>query len=200
MTSQQHQKPTSRRRHIPRTAKIMIGAGALLLAAVAAITASSTSGTLALWNDSADIPEASITVGSSKANLSISTGTQAAPEGTTDVAFPVTTWTNMLPGDVIGAPLTIKNFDSRPHDLAAAIDLPQSASGDLRFALAQGTCTPGPITGNVLTTTPAALSGQVLGANASKTYCLQVELSSNVAAAKQGTQITPSFAVTIYGK
>ncbi|QIM15773.1 hypothetical protein G7067_04035 [Leucobacter insecticola] len=196
MSSQQQE--TARSRRIPTSVKVVASIGSLLLLALAIITGSS-AGTFALWNDNAAIPEASITVGNKQAGLSIAAGTQPGPKEQTAISFPASTWTNMLPGDIIRTPITITNLDSRSYELGADIDLPFSAYGDMRFALAEGTCTPGPLSGIELGAAPTDFGGPPMSGKTSKTFCLQVELSPTLAAAKQGTEITPTFTMTVYG-
>ncbi|QIK63108.1 hypothetical protein G7068_07765 [Leucobacter viscericola] len=184
-------------RRIPRTAAILAGVSALILATVVAIIASSTTGTLALWNDGADIPEASITVGS--AELSIAAGNQPGPKGQAAVQFPASTFSRMLPGDVLGTPVTVTNRGTGPVSLQASLDTASAAQTDARFALREGGCVAGPLTGTVLSASPSPLGDADLAPGASRTYCLQSELSSSVAATKQGTSVVPNFTLSFSG-
>lgn len=197
MNSQQSDHSAVKHRRIPRSVKIMAVTGALIMASVAVIAASSTTGTLALWNDNAEIPEASITVGS--AELSIAAGSSPGPKGQAAVQIPGTTFSNMFPGDVLGTPVTVTNRGTGPVSLSAAVDAQTAAQTDAKFALRNGACVAGPLTGTVLTSTPAELGGTMLAPGASTTHCLQVELSSSIASAKQGTSVVPAFTLSFSG-
>lgn len=193
-----HAEP-KRVRSSSRTLKLLLGAGAVVAAAVAFIAAGSSQGTFALWNDSADIPEASITVGASREGLSIAAGTQPGPKDQSAVSFPASTWANMLPGDVVRTPITVTNLDSVPYELGAALDEASASNRDVTFALSEGSCVAGPLSGNKLSVAPTMLNSPIIGAKSSRILCLQVELSSSLPNAKQGTTVVPSFTMTVHG-
>ncbi len=172
--------------------------GATALVAVGTVVAlASTSGTYALWGQSAAIPDQTITVGGME--LAITAGTQPAPQGQAGVAIPAATWATLLPGDVIGTPITLTNWGAAPASVSARLDAGTAGNGDVAVRLAPGGCPADTPAGTVLTAAPSAPVGPALGVAGSAQYCLQVALSPTTPAVRQGTQIVPAFTVTVTG-
>jgi hypothetical protein len=167
-------------------------AAALVAVVATAVTMSTATGTLALWNDSVEIPDATIEVGSM--GLAIAAGSSSAPAGQTTVPLGAQTWATMLPGDVVGVPITLTNPGTVPVQVSAALDSAAAGQSDATFWLHQGTCPAAGTTGVRLTGQAQQLPGTSLSGDG--TLCLQVALSSQIPAARQGTTIVPAFTLT----
>lgn len=170
---------------------------AVVAAAAAALTLGSTSGTLALWNESEDIPAATIKVGGM--DIAISAGTQSAPQGQASVAIPATTWSTMLPGDVVGTPLTITNRGASPVRISASLDQGTAGNGLVAISLNRGSCPADALAETALTASTSAPIGPAIAIAESAPHCLSVKLSEAVPAASQGTQIVSAFNLSITG-
>lgn len=197
MSAELNQETTTSQRRLPRPIKVVIGAGVVIAAAIGFIAAGSSRGTFALWNDSVNLPETTITAAGPSAGLSIELGTAPGPADQSAVSFPASTWANMLPGDVIRAPITVTNLDEDAYQLAASID---GSDPDLKFSLASDNCGTTSAMGTQLTAVPTRLTPAAIAGNASRTFCLQVELSSSMASTKAGTTLAPKFTVSIRGE
>ncbi|WP_448060901.1 hypothetical protein [Cellulomonas hominis] len=171
--------------------------GTALVAVGTAVALASTPGTYALWGQSAAIPDQIITAGGME--LAITAGTQPAPQGQVGIAIPAATWATMLPGDVIGAPITLTNWGAAPASISARVDPGTAGTSCVDVRLAQGGCPVDTPAGTVLAAAPSAPVGPVLGVAGSAQYCLQVALSPTIPATRQGTQIVPAFTVTVTG-
>lgn len=186
--------PSARRRRISTTRWLTTGA-VVVAAVTAAFAVHSSSGTLALWNDEAAVPEATIEVGGM--DLRIAVNAPSAPAGQTTAAIPSQTWATMLPGDIVGVPVLVANPGSSQIRISAALNAQAANQSDVAFWLSRGACPATGTAGIKLTATPAAPSGQTVVGNVP--HCLQVALSDTVPAARQGTPIIPSFTLTITG-
>ncbi len=164
-------------------------AAALVAVVATAVTMSTATGTLALWNDSVEIPDATIEVGSM--DLAIAAGSGSAPAGQTTVPLGAQTWATMLPGDVVGVPITLTNPGTVPVQVSAALDSAAAGQSDATFWLQQGACPAAGTAGVRLTGQAQQVPGTSLSGDG--TLCLQVALSSQIPAARQGTTIVPAF-------
>ena len=167
-------------------------AAALVAVVATAVTMSEATGTLALWNDSVEIPDATIEVGSMA--LAIAAGSGSAPAGQTTVPLGAQTWATMLPGDVVGVPITLTNPGTVPVQVSAALDSAAAGQSDATFWLHQGTCPAAGTAGVRLTGQVQQVPGALLSGDG--THCLQVVLSPQIQAARQGTAIVPAFTLT----
>lgn len=158
-------------------------------------------GSYALWNDTEPVPEASITVGNTDTpNLSITQGTKPGPNDQTTVAIDPSIWGALLPGEVVGTQITVSNQGSQSTILTGALDMPaDSLAADISIRLGTGVCKSGIIYGQQLTSTPLALQTPALGPGDSALFCLQVKLATSAPNSLQGTQLVPSYTLTIAG-
>lgn len=183
--------PAQGQRHA-RAGRHLSIAAALVVVGGTALTLSSATGTLALWNDRVEIPEATIETGS--IGLAITAGTGSAPAGQTTVPLDPQTWASMLPGDVVGVPITVTNPGTVPVRVSAVLDSAAAAQSDATFWLQQGACPAAGTAGVRLTGQAEQLPGAPLSGDGA--HCLQVALSPQISAARQGTTVVPAFTLT----
>ena len=189
--SSRHRTPARGHRR-SRVGRHLSIAAALVAAVATALTMTTATGTLALWNDSVEIPDATIEVGSM--GLAITAGSGAAPTGQTTVTLEAQSWATMLPGDVVGVPITLTNPGTVPVRVSAALDSAAAGQSDATFWLQQGACPAAGTAGVRLTGQAQQLPGAPLSGDG--THCLQVALPPQIAAARQGTTIVPAFTLT----
>lgn len=184
------------RRASRRGRGLLLWSGLAVAAAVVTAALASSSGTLALWNDAADIPTASITVGAG-VDLAIAAGTSPAAEGQLTAALPENTWSAMLPGETVGTEFTVTNFGSRTANLQAALDTQEPVISDIDFRLSFGVCSSAEPESMRLSYAPLPPPFSLLAPGESVTFCLSVIVSPNIAADRAGQQLVPSFAFHI---
>jgi alternate signal-mediated exported protein len=179
---------TTTRRTV-RTPRIRVGMRSLLASTAAVlagilIAVAGTSGSFALWNQTAPISDASVTSGT--LGLTIKYGSGAA--GST-VAIPTANWSKMLPGDFVNQQVTLISTGNVPANLTAKL----GSTTPFQIRMASGTC-PGTLLGPAALTTTATSLG-TLAAGASQNYCVQVSLPASAASGVSGT--SSAFTITI---
>jgi|GEM_PF-1030917 len=169
----------------PRAGSLLATAAALAFGITIAVTTAGV--TLAYLNSSSTVATAgNVTAGTSGLNLQYGSGTAAS-----SITIPATVFQNMLPGDIVGIPISVINTGEVPQTLAASV----TAGSAWETRLAAGACPATAIAGAALNTTPTGST--LIAVGATQAMCLQLVLPSGAAAASEGTSIT--YVVTIDG-
>ena len=138
-------------------------------------------GSFAYWNDSVTINPGTVTSGT----------TQLKVNGGSTVALSGTTWSTMLPGDVVSQQVTLQNVGDVSTTVTA---LTTGSFGSLLVHTKKGACST-TITGTSSTVSPTTLGTFIAGE--SSAACIQVTLPTTALNSDQGT--SQSFTVTFTG-
>lgn len=163
--------------------RIAATAGAILLGVCAA--AGTAAGSFAYLNSTVQVGTAS-TVTAGTSTLTLQSG--ANPAGTS-ITLPTTVWNRMLPGDIVGQTVTVRNTGDTP----LAVSTRLSVASAWEFRVASGACPVTQIPGAALSTTATAWA--TVAAGASPTMCIQAVLPTTAANAIQGTSPVLSLIV-----
>ncbi len=158
----------------------------LLLSAIAVVVAIAvalglSAGSFAFWNDAVPVDAGVLTSGTTQ--LTINSGATVALSGTT--------WSTMLPGDVVSQQVTLQNVGNVSTAVTA---LTTGSFGSLLVHTKKGACST-VIAGTSTTVSPTTLGTYTGGESA--VACIQVTLPTTALDSQQGT--SQSFTVTFTG-
>jgi hypothetical protein len=162
-------------------------------AALVVGTVSAAPGTLALWNDQADVQ--GIVVQSGTLDAAIAPGT-ASP--TTATSAELAPRTGLLPGETRWVTFTVRNTGTVDLALRLALDDATVADANLEFSVTEGACSSQTPSGTELGSTPVPI-GEPLPPATNLTLCAHVTLSEDAPASLQGTSVGTYTIVTTAG-
>lgn len=163
------------------TASVLLGIGGATLAA---------GGSYAYLNAVSPVGQsgAAVQAGTSSLTLQAVGGSEG-----TNIVMPSTVWNRMLPGDIVGQTVTVRNTGDTPLALSARIST--ASAWELRAQT--GACPVTVVSGAALTTSSSPAIGTSLAAGGTRTLCIQAVLPASAPATAQGT--TPGTVLTIDG-
>jgi len=129
------------------------------------------------------------TVSSGTAALTLQRGSAAA---TSALTIPASDYANMLPGDIVGQPIVLRNAG----DVPLAVTVNATSDGAWETRVAPGACPATGLLGSAALT-PTAVNYATLAAGASSTFCLQVVLPASAPASAMNTSL--GYTVTLTG-
>lgn len=181
--------PRVRMPRIRVTAGRLLGATTAVLLGIGGATLAA-GGSYAYLNAVSPVGQSGATVQAGQSSLTLQAvgGSQGNA-----IVMPSTVWNRMLPGDVVGQTVTVRNTGHTPLSLTARV----SAASAWEFRVQIGACPGGVIPGAALTTSPSAAIGSALPVSGMSTLCIQAVLPASAPASAQGT--TPGVILTIDG-
>jgi hypothetical protein len=152
--------------------RLLAGAAAVGVAVILAVTGAA--GSFAYYNTQTSV--GTYTMSSGSLALTVQYGSGAAGSS---AALPTANFQNMLPGDIVGLPVTIASTGTATSTVTARLNAAIPSGWEVRIA--PGACPAGQLSTTALTTNPLAYG--TFPAGVATSACVQVVLRSDAPAA-----------------